>query len=107
MTAADTPGGKAGSLSVVETQEIERFTDALWMEHGLSKNTLAAYRNDLAGLATWLDGQGRQLRGARRQDLLAYLSERVAAGARPRTTARLVSSMRLYYRFLVREGCLQ
>ena len=65
--------------AAAETQEIERFTDALWMEHGLSKNTLAAYRNDLAGLATWLDGQGRQLRGARRQDLLAYLSERVAA----------------------------
>ena len=90
-----------------EAQEIERFTDALWMEHGLSKNTLTAYRNDLAGLAVWLAAQGRELRRARRQDLLDYLSERVTAGARPRTTARLVSSMRRYYRFLIREGVLQ
>ena len=36
-------------LSAAELQEIEQFTDALWMEHGLSKNTLTAYRNDLAG----------------------------------------------------------
>jgi integrase/recombinase XerD len=101
MSAADMP------CEVAETQEIERFTDALWMEHGLSKNTLAAYRNDLAGLAIWLAARGRELRSARRQDLLAYLSERVTDGARPRTTARLVSSMRRYYRFLIREGSLQ
>jgi integrase/recombinase XerD len=101
MSAADMPCEDA------ETQEIERFTDALWMEHGLSKNTLTAYRNDLAGLAGWLAGQDRELRSARRQDLLDYLSERVTGGAKPRTTARLVSSMRRYYRFLIREGCLQ
>jgi integrase/recombinase XerD len=101
MSATDMPSDDA------EAQEIERFTDALWMEHGLSKNTLTAYRNDLAGLAVWLAGQGRELRRARRQDLLDYLSERVTAGARPRTTARLVSSMRRYYRFLIREGVLQ
>jgi integrase/recombinase XerD len=107
MITADAPREHAGGLSEAEMQEIERFTDALWMEHGLSKNTLTAYRNDLAGLAVWLTGQDRALRSARRQDLLGYLSERVADGARPRTTARLVSSMRRYYRFLIREGCLQ
>jgi len=107
MTTPDMPGTGSAGLSITETQEIERFTDALWMEHGLSKNTLTAYRNDLAGLAVWLVGQKRQLRTARRQDLLGYLSERVVAGARPRTTARLVSSMRRYYRFLIREDCLQ
>ena len=51
-------------LSAAELQEIEQFTDALWMEHGLSKNTLTAYRNDLAGLAIWLAKQGRRLRTA-------------------------------------------
>jgi len=89
-------------------QEIERFTDALWMEHGLSENTLAAYRTDLAGLAAWLQQQGvHGLPHARREDLLAYLAERVVTGARPRTTARLLSSLRRYYRHLVREGRLQ
>ncbi len=96
------------ALTADAQQEIERFTDALWMEHGLSEHTLAAYRNDLAGLAVWLQQQsGRELPQARREDLLAYLAERVIAGARPRTTARLLSSLRRYYRYLVREGRLQ
>jgi integrase/recombinase XerD len=86
--------------------EIERFTDALWMERGLSEHTLAAYRNDLAGLVAWLLTRGRTLLTARRQDLLDYLSSRVTAGARPRTTARLLSSLRRFYRYLVREGRL-
>jgi integrase/recombinase XerD len=90
-----------------ETQRlIEQFTDALWMERGLSNNTLSAYRNDLSGLAVWLMEQGRTLPSARRQDLLAYLSDRVTAGAKPRTTARMLSSMRRFYRYLVREGHL-
>ena len=97
----------AKPLPAAALQEIEQFIDALWMERGLSKNTLTAYRNDLAGLSVWLEKQGRELQTARRQDLLTCLSERVAAGAKPRTTARLVSSMRRYYRYLVREGRLQ
>jgi integrase/recombinase XerD len=91
----------------VEQQAIERFADALWMERGLSDNTLAAYRTDLGGLAGWLIRQDQGLLTARREDLLAYLSQRVADGARPRTTARLVSSMRRFYRYQVREGGLR
>jgi integrase/recombinase XerD len=91
----------------VEAQrEIEAFLDALWMEHGLSENTLAAYRHDLAGLAVWLRSRKRSLPGARREDLLDYLAVRVAEGAKPRTTARLLSSMRRFYRYHVREGRL-
>jgi len=74
------------------------------MERGLSENTLAAYRNDLNGLAAWLVPRGRDVAAARREDLLDYLSERVVRGARPRTTARLLSSLRRFYRYLVREG---
>jgi integrase/recombinase XerD len=87
-------------------QAIEQFLDAQWMERGLSENTLAAYRNDLNGLATWLALRGRDIVDARREDLLDYLSERVINGARPRTTARLLSSLRRFYRYLVREGRL-
>ncbi|MEA2093941.1 MAG: site-specific tyrosine recombinase XerD [Pseudomonadota bacterium] len=88
-------------------QEIEAFLDALWMEHGLSENTLAAYRHDLQGLAEWLKRSGCSLTGAGRGDLLDYLSERVSSGAKPRTTARLLSSMRRFYRHLIREGRLK
>lgn len=86
---------------------IEQFTDALWMERGLSRNTLSAYQNDLSGLAVWLLEQNKALQTAQRQDLLAYLSARVSDGAKPRTTARLLSSMRRFYRYLIREGRLQ
>ncbi len=94
------------TLSPETLRVIEQFTDALWMERGLSSNTLTAYRNDLSGLAGWLQKQGKTLVVAQRQDLLAYLSERVGDGAKPRTTARLVSSMRRFYRYLIREGQL-
>ncbi len=79
----------------------------MWMERGLSENTLAAYRYDLGGLAAWLQSRDRNLTAARREDLLDYLSTRVVDGAKPRTTARLLSSMRRYYRHQVREGRLQ
>jgi integrase/recombinase XerD len=101
-----TASSNSETLPVETLQVIEQFTDALWMERGLSRNTLSAYRNDLSGLANWLLKQGRSLVSAQRQDLLGYLSERVTAGARPRTTARMVSSMRRFYRYLIREGRL-
>ncbi len=87
---------------------LEAFLDALWMERGLSANTLSAYRSDLQAFGRWLErGSGRALLGARRDDLLAYLAERVARGARPRTTARLLSTLRRFYRYQVREGRLE
>ncbi len=81
-----------------------RFLDALWLESGLSPNTLASYQNDLKGLARWLDRQGRALPAATRADLLAYLAERSARGASRRSTARLLSALRRFFRYLLREG---
>ena len=92
---------------IAEEALLERFLDALWMEHGLSDHTLSAYRSDLKGAATFLLRQAKTLTGARRQDLLAYLTWRVKSGARPRSTARLLSSLRRFYQYLVREGRLQ
>jgi integrase/recombinase XerD len=94
------------SIDPASRQDIERFLDKLWMERGLSENTLAAYRNDLNGFACWLTDRQRSLVAARRQDLLDYLAERVDAGVKPRTTARLLSSLRRFYRHLIREGRL-
>ncbi len=90
-----------------DTVEIDRFLDALWMERGLSRNTLAAYRRDLSGFAQWLNEQ-RQcvLLAAQREDLLAYLAARVSAEAKPRTLARLLSSLRSFYQQAVRDGYL-
>ncbi|OOG23868.1 site-specific tyrosine recombinase XerD [Thioalkalivibrio denitrificans] len=91
-------------LADLSTRAIDVFLDAIWAEHGLSDHTLAAYRADLNALARWLQGRGVAVEQAERAELLAYLSHRVAAGARPRSTARLLSSLRRFYRHLVREG---
>ncbi|GAB4514352.1 MAG: site-specific tyrosine recombinase XerD [Sulfuricaulis sp.] len=82
---------------------IERFCDALWLQEGLSANTLEAYRRDLEGLDRWISQRGTALMSASRADLLEYLSSNVGKGASPRTTARLLSSLRRFYGYLVRE----
>jgi integrase/recombinase XerD len=86
---------------------IGRFLDAVWMERGLSQNTLAAYRADLTALARWLHERKVVVTRTTRNDLLAFIAWRVEAGARPRSTARQLSSFRRFFRYLVREGSLK
>ena len=87
---------------------IESFLDALWMERGLSRNTLTAYRSDLRGLAGWLAGQASSLLAAGNGELQRYLAYLVVERkTKTRTTARLLSSLRRFYRWLVREGRLK
>ena len=86
---------------------IERFADALWMERGLSANTLAAYQSDLRAFAGWLSTeQGRGLVAARRSDLLDYLTLLSLQGRNPRSSARLLSCLRQFYQHLVRQGVI-
>jgi integrase/recombinase XerD len=83
---------------------IERFADAAWMEQGLSRNTLSAYQSDLRHCARWLAGQrGIGLIEAGRDALLGYLAAAVEQGVRPRTSARRLSTLRRFYRWLLRE----
>lgn len=91
------------ALSESDAALLERFLDVLWLERGLTPNTLAAYRSDLEHFARWLGRQGGGLLVAQREALLNYLQERSIEGARPRSTARLLSSLRRFYRYLVRE----
>ncbi len=83
---------------------IERFVDALWVENGLSENTLTAYRRDMSGFAGWLRSQGMPLTEAGEFELNAYLSAQYRSGRKLRSNARLLSTLRRFYRYLVREG---
>jgi integrase/recombinase XerD len=82
---------------------IDRFLDQLWAERGLSRATLASYGADLRGLAAWLQGRDRQLEQADQGDLLAYLGALLSRGGKPRSAARLVSTLRQFYGWLARE----
>jgi integrase/recombinase XerD len=98
-----TCAGPAAEETAADLSLIEAFLDSMWMERGLSPNTLGAYRADLLGLAAWLCARHTSLQAASREDLLAYLAWRFEQGARPRSTARLISCARQFYRHLVRE----
>jgi len=87
---------------------LDRFVDALWLEDGLSTNTLSAYRRDLQGLAEWMGphAQGRTLIAATELDLQGYAAAR-HAGSQPSSAGRRLSVFRRFYRWAVREGlCL-
>ena len=75
------------------------------MERGLSPNTLSAYRADLTALDAGCRTRHSDLETTR-NDLLAFIAWRVEAGARPRSTARQLSSFRRFFRYLVREGTI-
>ncbi len=84
---------------------IDRFLDQLWLEQGLSRNTLSAYRTDLVTLANWLRGErGVALAEAGSEALQRFLAARYEAGFAQRSTARLLSSLRRFYAWQAREG---
>jgi integrase/recombinase XerD len=86
---------------------IERFVDAMWMERGLSENTLAAYRSDLNGLAHWLGERGMELTATTRDQLKAFIEWRNERGAQPRSMARQLSSIRRFFHYLLRERIVE
>jgi len=93
------------SMSSASQQQLETFIDAIWMERGLSENTLNAYRADLSGFGKWLftHHKGTHLLGVKRNQILDYLSHRVSLGTKSRSAARLLSSIKRYYQYCVRE----
>jgi integrase/recombinase XerD len=82
---------------------IDRFLDGLWLEDGLARNSLAAYRRDLALFAAWLGReQSRDLAQARASDVQAYMLARHAASKATSANRRL-AVFRRFYRWALRE----
>ncbi len=93
----------AATMAPASAASIDRFCDAVWIEDGLAANTLAAYRRDLALLATWLGAQsGRALSEATETDLRGYALAR-HAGSAPTSTNRRLTVFKRFFRWAVRE----
>ncbi len=90
---------------VVENDEvvIERFLDAMWMERGLSENTLISYRNDLSKLRRWIEQEKISFESASVDDLQRYQQWLFDAGYKQTSRARMVSAIRRLYQYLHRE----
>lgn len=84
--------------------DIDQFLQHLWLEKGLSENTRSAYQRDLLQFHNWLDSRDQGFKQADRDDLSDYLAWRHEKNYRPSSTARNLSSLRGFYRYLVREG---
>jgi integrase/recombinase XerD len=97
---------------------LDEFSDALWLEDGLTRNTLESYRSDLQQFSQWLAEQWVAEQGERKQndsllvaathpDLLEFLASKVSARVKASTTSRELSSLKRFYRFLLRQGRIQ
>jgi integrase/recombinase XerD len=82
---------------------IDRFIDGVWLEDGLARNTLSAYRLDLDRLAGWLSLRGTTLQTAGEASLAAYFAEEHAS-TRATTANRRLAVLRRFYRWGMREG---
>jgi integrase/recombinase XerD len=98
--AADPTGPNAARASA-DAALLDEFCDRLWLEDGLAKNSLEAYRRDLRLFGEWLASAGKSLLAAGEADVLGYLAFRHSRGAlrvRATTQARLASSLKRFYR---------
>jgi integrase/recombinase XerD len=89
----------------MEVLSIDQFLDSLWLERGLSKNTLESYRHDLRLVEVFLETKSVSLGLASSLDLIEYFSHRLNGEKEYKnaSTARLMSALRRYYQYLCRE----
>lgn len=93
---------KPDLLSVANQDLIDAFSDALWLESGLSKNTLSAYRTDLKRFAKFIHPQS--LLSASQKEVQNLLAVLLANGIKSSSSARLLSTLRRFYRYQLRQN---
>jgi integrase/recombinase XerD len=86
------------------TASIDAFIDAIWLEEGLAKNTLSAYRRDLTLYGKWLADHARGLDDTAEVDLQAYFSHRHTPGSKATSANRRLTVFKRYFRWALREG---
>lgn len=103
--------GRAADSSVNKTDRkteldpsIDHFIDSIWSQKGLAKLTLVAYQQDLKQFSVWLGGSNTSLKLVSQTDIQSYLAHRFDSGSSSRSNARMLSTLKQYYRHLVRSG---
>ena len=90
----------------IDNSQLDTFIDHLWLEDGLSKNTLESYRADLSQFNAWLIKNKSQLHEANQADIQQYLAVKFPQ-SKPRSISRLIASMRRFYRYALRENLIK
>ena len=91
-------------MKAPEDPILDEFCDTLWLEDGLSRNTLDSYRRDLTLFHAWLEKQhGKVLLGADNGDIQAYLAHKFRIKVRASSAARLLSALKRFYQYALRQ----
>jgi len=90
-------------MSTPDPALLDQFIDHLWLEDGLSRNTLESYRRDLQLFADWLQKKSLSLAEVQQTEIQQYLAVRFPA-SKPRSISRLIASLRRFYRYALREN---
>lgn len=99
-------------ITSADRQLLQRFADSQLVERGLSSHTVSAYATDLRAFIAALantsdirpDHKTAVLIGAKNSDIMRCLSIRVSDGSSSRSAARLLSALRQFYGWAVREN---
>jgi integrase/recombinase XerD len=91
---------------MLDNSQLDTFIDHLWLEDGLSKNTLESYRTDLKQFSAWLVKQKVQLTNANQANIQQYLAVKFPQ-SKPRSIGRLIASLRRFYRYCLRENLIE
>jgi len=94
------------SGAIAPFPEIDVFIDQLWLEDGLSQNTLSSYRNDLKGFAEWCGKHALTLWGVQSQHVQEYLAYRFPL-VKVRSINRLIATLRRFYRYALLQNLIK
>lgn len=83
---------------------LEAYLNSLWLERGLSENTILAYRRDLQGFTIFINETSSSLTAVSSGDIQRYLSKQLTKGNNARSSARFLSCLRGFYQYLAREN---
>ena len=97
-----TPHADSALSGIPDGSQIDAFADALWLEEGLARNTLDAYRRDLIALVHWLAPHGKGLLQVQETDLQAYFAYRHAQ-TRATTANRRLTVFKRFFGWALRE----
>jgi len=88
-------------MSDSDRQILDAFIDNIWIEKGLSQNTLDSYRSDLEQFSIWLEKNNLTYSKTSKKEILSYLSFLFQKGLGSKTVARKLSSLKSFFRYLV------
>ncbi len=94
-------------MSDSDRQILDAFIDNIWIEKGLSQNTLDSYRSDLEQFSTWLEKNNLNYIKTSKKEILSYLSFLFQKGLGSKTVARKLSSLKSFFRYLVFKSIIQ